>query len=250
MGDASRRNSEEQPSDYQRVRNSGNAGSFDKNKSNLDAGAATRFKQTVVDPSVGSRFGQLTVLGTEVHTQGACRTRLVRVQCSCGAEPHLVYIHNLLKGASTRCNPCAKKSAGYWRKDWYAYANVCPDDHIRRRLLGRISAAIIRCTSPNNKQWAGYGGRGITIYPEWRADKAKFLAHLVSLDGHDNPLNDMDRIDVNQGYAPGNIRFIPRGENRGANKRTVHAMQIRIHELEARVRHLEQRPAQSVHDTD
>lgn len=250
MGASPRRNSEGQPSDYKRVRNGSNAGAFDKNKSNLDAGAATRFKQTVVDPSVGDRFGQLTVMGNERVKQGAAWTRYARVRCDCGAPPHLVYMHNLLKGASTRCNACAKKSAGYWRKDWYAYAGVCPDDDIRRRLLNRISAAITRCTSPKHRQWAGYGGRGITVYAVWLADKAKFLAYLVSLEGHDNPLNDMDRINVDQGYAPGNIRFISRGENRGGNKRTVHAMQIRIHELESRIRHLEQRPPQSIYDTD
>ena len=79
------------------------------------------------------------------------------------------------------------------------------------------------------------------VYAPWRKDRGAFLAHLLTLDGWDVPANDIDRMDVNRGYEPGNLRFIPMGENRGSNKRTVRAMQQRIFELEARIRHLEQR---------
>jgi hypothetical protein len=181
-------------------------------------------------------------VGIERQRKGACDIDMVRVQCSCGGPPHLVFDYNLRKGKSTRCNVCAKKQAGHWRKTFYKYAAICPDDAHRVRLLNRISAANIRCHSQTAKQYPGYGGRGIFVYEPWRKDKAAFLAYLLTLDGWDVPENDMDRIDVNKGYEPGNIRFIPAGENRGSNKRTVGEMQLRIFELEARIRYLEQRP--------
>ena len=236
--DSSGAEGNDKPSGYR-----SNAGSFDKNRENLDAGAASRYVRKHPLPSVGDRFGELTVLGLERQRRGACDYDMVRVQCSCGAEAHLVFDYNLRKGRSTRCNVCAKKSAGHWRKTFYKYAAVCPDDEHRRRLLNRISAATVRCHSKNAKQYAGYGGRGIFVYEPWRKDKAAFLAHLLTLDGWDVPENDMDRRDVNKGYEPGNIRFIPAGQNRGTNKRTVREMQLRIFDLEERLRLAELRPA-------
>lgn len=241
MGDTSGRDLQRATADYQRVRRPSNAGSFDKNPQNLAAGAATRFKRTIDDPSVGDRFGFLTVLGVELRKQGACTQRLVRVQCDCGAAPHLVFIYNLFKGASTRCNACAKKASGYWRKDFFKYADACPDDAHRRRLLNRLSACKNRCHNPNDRGYPNYGARGIHLYKPWRTDKAAFLRYVVTLEGWDQPHLELDRIDVNKGYEPGNLRFVSRREN-VLNRRSVQEMQQRILELEARLRHLEQRP--------
>lgn len=248
MGDSSRRDLQGDSTDYQRVRHKSNAGSFDKNADNLGSGASTRFKQTVADPSIGIRFGQLTVLGVEFKTHGACRVRLIRVQCDCGAAPHLVYIHNLLKGASTRCPACAKKASGYWRKDFFKYADACPDDDHRRRLLCRLSACKNRCHNPKDKGYPNYGGRGIHLFESWRTDKAAFLRYVLTLDGWDQPHLELDRIDVNKGYEPGNLRFVTRQVNR-YNQRKVQDMQRYILELEARIRHLEQRLTESIHDS-
>lgn len=86
------------------------------------------------------------------------------------------------------------------------------------------------------------------MYEPWLQDKRAFLEHVVSLEGWDNPDLEMDRIDVDKGYEPGNIRFISRQENM-LNKRSVQKMQARIHELEARVRHLEQWTKKLLYDS-
>jgi hypothetical protein len=52
----------------------------------------------------------------------------------------------------------------------------------------------------------------------------------------------MDRVDVDGHYEPGNIRFVSRRDNL-RNKR-------KIADLEARIRHLELRLSQQVHDPD
>lgn len=250
MGSTSRADTSRGEADSGSRRYSGNAGSFDQNRANLDAGAATRFERKHPLPSPGDRFGELTVVGVERTRRGACDTDLVRVQCSCGAAPHLVFDYNLRKGASTRCGMCARKASGYWRKSYSGYADVCPDDAHRTRLLDRISAAINRCGNPSDSGYHNYGGRGILVHQPWQTDRRAFLAHLLTLDGWDKPENDMDRIEVNRGYEPGNIRFIPAGQNRGSNKRTVKEMQQRIADLEARLRSAERGARSSFHGDD
>ena len=96
--------------------------------------------------------------------------------------------------------------------------------------------------------YQNYGGRGITVFEEWRKNKRAFLEYVVTLEGWDNPSLELDRIDVDKGYEPGNIRFVTRSQN-AANKRSVQKMQARIYELEARVRHLEQWTKKLLYDS-
>lgn len=209
----------------------------------LEGGKATRFQRKFPLPSFGDRFGELTVVG--IGPKG--KHTSIYVRCSCGADPHLVEFHNLRKGKSTRCNACAKRKTVATRKMFYKYAAIVPDDEHRRRLLNRLAACRNRCHNPNDAGYPNYGGRGIRVHPNWLKNKAEFLAHVASLPGWDDPSLEMDRVDVDKGYEPGNIRFITRSENM-LNKRSVRVMQARIIELEARLRHCTCGASQQVHD--
>lgn len=66
-----------------------------------------------------------------------------------------------------------------------------------------------RCLNPNNKNYADYGGRGITVCDEWRKPENFFRWALLS--GYDANLT-LDRIDVNGGYCPENCRWITNAE--------------------------------------
>jgi hypothetical protein len=59
----------------------------------------------------------------------------------------------------------------------------------------------------------------------------------MTLDGWDKPELDLDRIDVNKGYEPDNLRFVTRAENQ-RNRRSVQDMQKLIDELKAEVAEL------------
>ncbi len=130
---------------------------------------------------------------------------------------------------------------------YFKYADACPDDEHRRRLLGRLAACKTRCHVPTARQYKDYGARGIHVYEPWRSDKRAFLAYIVTLEGWDNPALDLDRIDNDRGYEPGNLRFISRGEN-SRNKRQIWKMQKRIDELEARIRSCKCGAAAPLHD--
>jgi hypothetical protein len=80
------------------------------------------------------------------------------------------------------------------------------------------------------------------VCDEWRKDRAKFLQHVRTLPGWDNPSLEMDRIDVNLGYEYDNIRFVSRKENM-LNKRRIQDLEREIADLKARLRHSELRAA-------
>jgi hypothetical protein len=75
---------------------------------------------------------------------------------------------------------------------------------------------------------------GITVFPEWVADRRGFLAHLVTLDGWDRPELELDRENNSLGYTPGNLRFIPKADN-AKNRRTVRQLEAEIADLRHRL---------------
>jgi hypothetical protein len=67
-----------------------------------------------------------------------------------------------------------------------------------------------RCSNPRNQRWPIYGGRGICMCEDFQAS---FLAFLAAV-GQCPPDHDLDRIDPDGNYEPGNLRWVPRGGGR------------------------------------
>jgi hypothetical protein len=102
-----------------------------------------------------------------------------------------------------------------------SYLAICPDSSTRERLLEAIRGAISRCTNELHKNYASYGGRGIFVCHAWLKNRSEFLAYLTTLAGYDNPELEIDRIDNDRGYEPGNIKFSTRTENNRNQRRRI-----------------------------
>lgn len=77
------------------------------------------------------------------------------------------------------------------------------------RLHKIWSSAIRRCRNPEAKNYAGYGGRGITFCDEWN-DFWTFF-YWAMMNGYREDLS-IERIDNDLGYCPENCRFATKKE--------------------------------------
>jgi len=150
--------------------------------------ASTLHRKTL---DVGSRFGRLVVVKDLGGVFGTTRAECI---CDCGHKV-VVTAKHLRSGVTTSCGCYGKEMAiASRRKHGLSrspeYDTWC---HMKRR-----------CLIPKDKNYYNYGGRGISVYPEW---VSSFSAFLSSVGNRPSEFHSLDRIDVNGNYEPGNVRW-------------------------------------------
>lgn len=153
-------------------------------------------------------YGRLVVV-EEVPMRG--RYRFVLVRCQCGTYK-TVRLNDLRSGKTESCG---------------CYRNQRVRETITKHGLSKTPEyrawwdMIARCTNSDHPSFVDYGARGITVFDKWLTNFELFLSHIGT---RPNRTATLDRIDNNNGYVPGNVRWVSRQinqSNRRNSKRWV-----------------------------
>lgn len=164
----------------------------------------------------GDTFGSWTVLGEgePYFSPRGKKYRRLRVECGCGkvADKDL---QNLLRGQSTQCTSCALRS----RRPPVARRVGAEAFDV---LANRFYAIRSRCQNPKTRTYPHYGGRGVECRFASAEEFVEYIAEELGVD-----LNrEIDRIDNDGHYEPGNLRYATRSEQ-NSNRRDSHRIEYR-----------------------
>lgn len=138
----------------------------------------------------GERYGRLVVISVIDSKARKCL-------CDCGTES-IVLRCNLKTGNTQSC--------GCLRREIEPVASLTHGQTRGKKWSGTYTAyhgMIQRCCNPKNSRWGDYGGRGITVCPEWAESFEVFLADMGERpDGFS-----IDRIDNNGAYCKANCAW-------------------------------------------
>lgn len=159
----------------------------------------------------GKRVGKLTVIDYAYTKNSKAYWNCI---CDCGNKC-IVTARNLITAMAKSCG-CNKRES--------MRTVALKHGGSGTRLYSIWCNMKDRCNNPNNNHYHRYGGRGITICPEWVSDFSSFeswaLAH-----GYNDELS-IDRINNDAGYRPENCRWVTNKVQQN-NKSTNHLITYR-----------------------
>lgn len=156
----------------------------------------------------GQRFGRLLVI--RYHDQVAGRANRWWTKCDCGNEQP-VRIGALRNGNTSSCGCLQRDIASVTGENKGTYKHGM----IATGTYKSWAEMFQRCQNPNNRMYADYGGRGISVCERWRSFEV-FLEDM----GTRPRGKSIDRINNDLGYMPGNCQWSTRTEQ-NRNRRSV-----------------------------
>lgn len=151
--------------------------------------------------AVGDRFGRLVVVGESRLEQRGSKypKKFVPCVCDCGKDK-LVNFYDLVSGVTLACG-CLAADINRVRLRTHGGTTGAK----REALYGIWYGMKMRCSNPKDEFYGRYGGRGITVHPDWIEDYAAFR-EWATANGYERKLS-LDRIDNDGNYEPTNCRW-------------------------------------------
>ena len=140
----------------------------------------------------GKVCGRLTVLEVAGSKRGQ---QTWRCKCECGNET-IAYGYDLRTGHKASCG-CLYAE----RKPRLTHGMT------QTPTYNSWASMRSRCNNPRNQDYAGYGGRGITVCERWNSFEAFFADMGEMPEGYS-----IERVNVNGNYEPSNCKWIPMAE--------------------------------------
>ena len=144
---------------------------------------------------LGQTFGRLTVVGLPPSAAK------IECRCECGVVREY-YGYNIFGGTTKSCG-CYHVDAATAHSTSHGHSKTHPLYYTWKNVRNR-------CRNPNVPGYKYYGGKGITICPEWD-DFDVFRAWAESA-GYEKGLT-IDRINPELDYYPENCQFITQSQN-------------------------------------
>lgn len=148
----------------------------------------------------GMKFNRWTVLRFDERRN---KNYYWMCECECGTIKSVNGCH-LPRGASKSCG-CLNKEI------------ITKHGLDGNKLYHVLNSMKNRCNNPNNNSYANYGGRGIKVCEEWSNNPVEFVK-WANDSGYEEGLT-IERINVNDGYYPGNCTWV-KPERQANNKRS------------------------------
>lgn len=148
---------------------------------------------------VGKQYGWVKIISPEKRWNAAMNHCYVLTECQGCKSVQWTLLSNLTSGKSKGCQQCSQpRQIPIW-------------------LERRLTAAKQRCENPKDSGYQNYGARGIQFRFASIMDAGVYLIKTYGLPERSM---EIDRIDNNGDYAPGNLHFVSHAEN-NQNKRTT-----------------------------